>query len=112
LLTDQVPSIEWSTTKDKTETLRQWCQSKKAPFVLVELDSENTPQLLTQCPGDGAIAIEMISTMNGLASVVLKYEINDGKRLKGQLLGGIGSCGENTYCEPTKDYTFDATLTK
>ncbi len=112
LLTDQVPSGAWKTSNNKAEMLRQWCESKKAPFVLVELDSTNTPQLLTQCPGNGAIAMEMISISNGLPSVVLKFEVNDGKRLKGQLLGGNGYCGENTYCEPTKDYSFDTTFIK
>jgi hypothetical protein len=112
LLTDQTPSAEWTTAKDRTETLRKWCEAKKAPFVLVELDSAAKPQLLSQCPGDGAIAVEMISTINGLDSVVLKYEANDGKRLKGQLLGGNGNNGDMTYVEQTKDYTFDAAVAK
>lgn len=112
LLTDQAPSVQWATAKDRTETLRQWCDSKKAPFVLVELDATDTPQLLSQCPGDGAIAVEMISTINGLASVVLKSEVNDGKRLKGKLLGGNGNKGDMTYVEQTKDYTFDAIVGK
>ncbi|MCI0442718.1 hypothetical protein L0152_05810 [bacterium] len=112
LLTDQTPSEQWKAAKDRTETLRQWCEAKKAPFVLVELDSAAKPQLLSQCPGDGAIAVEMISTINGLDSVVLKYEVNDGKRLKGQLLGGDGNKGDMTYVEQKKDYTFDAVLSK
>lgn len=112
LLTDQAPSEQWKTSKDRTETLRQWCEAKKAPFVLVELDGAAKPQLLSQCPGDGAIAVEMISTINGLDSVVLKYEVNDGKRLKGQLLGGNGTQGDMIYAEQTKDYTFDAAVTK
>jgi hypothetical protein len=112
LLTDQTPSEQWKTAKDRTETLRQWCEAKKAPFVLVELDSAAKPQLLSQCPGDGAIAVEMISTINGLDSVVLKYEVNDGKRLKGQLLGGDGNKGDMTYVEQKKDYTFDAVVSK
>jgi hypothetical protein len=112
LLTDQTPTEQWKTAKDRTETLRQWCESKKAPFVLVELDSAAKPQLLSQCPGDGAIAIEMISTINGLDSVVLKFEVNDGKHMKGQLIGGEGNKGDMTYMEQTKDYTFDAVVGK
>src|SRR5262245_18306414 len=53
LLTDHAPSADWTTAKDRTETLRKWCEAKKAPFVLVELDSAAKPQLLSQCPGDG-----------------------------------------------------------
>ena len=112
LLTDQTPSVQWTTAKDRTETLRQWCESKKAAFVLVELDNAAKPQLLSQCPGDGAIAMEMISTINGLDSVVLKFDVNDGKRMKGKLLGGNGNNGDMTYAEETKDYTFDAVVGK
>jgi hypothetical protein len=112
LLTDQTPPADWTTSKNRVEILRQWCESKKAPFLLVELDSTNKPQFLTQCAGDGGLAQEMISTINGLDSVVLKYEINDAKRLKGQLLGGNGNCGDMKYCEQTKDYSFDVTLSK
>ncbi len=111
LMTDQDPAgIDWSTAKDRVEALRLWCESKKAPFVLVELDTGGVPQLLTQCPGNGGLAVEMISTINGLASVKIDYEINDGKRLRGHLQGGNGTCGEMTYCEQTKDYYFDVTF--
>jgi hypothetical protein len=112
LLTDQTPPADWTSSKNRVETLRQWCESKKAPFVLVELDSASKPQLLSQCAGDGGLAQEMISTINGLDSVVLKYEINDAKRIKGQLLGGNGNCGDMNYCEQTKDYYFDVALRK
>lgn len=113
LMTDQDPAgIDWAAAKDRTGALRLWCGLKKAPFVLVELNAEGIPQLVTQCPGNGALAVEMISTINGLASVQADYQINDGKRLRGHLQGGNGTCGEMTYCEQTKDYYFDVTLSK
>ena len=111
LLTDEDPkSIDWKAAKDRAESLRLWCKAKEAGFVLVELDGEGAPQLLTQCPANGAIEMEMISVMNRLPSVQMFYEINDGKRIRGRLLGGIGSCGEMEYCEKTKEYYFDVTL--
>ncbi len=111
LMTDEDPvSINWNAAKDRVEALRLWCGSKKAGFVLVELDTEGVPQLLTQCPANGGIAIEMISVINGLPSIQMYYEINDGKRLRGRLLGGTGTCGDKEYCEKTKEYYFDVTL--
>jgi hypothetical protein len=104
--------IDWNSAKDRVQALRLWCNSKKTPFVLVELDSAGVPQLVTQCPGDGTLDVEMISTINGLPSVQVSYEINDGKRLRGHLQGGIGTCDEMTYCEQTKDYYFDVTLSR
>jgi|GEM_PF-4126036 len=113
LMTNQDPAgIDWSTAKDRVEVLRQWCGSKKAPFVLTELDANGTPQLVTQCPGNGALAVEMISTINGLASVQIDFQINDGKRLRGRLQGGNGTCDEMKYCEQTKDYYFDVTISE
>ena len=56
----------------------------------------------------------MLSTWNGLDSVVVKLDKPGGKRLKGTLRGGEGSCpdqnGEQAYCTPQDDYTFDAPL--
>jgi hypothetical protein len=111
LMSDEDPkSIDWTAAKDRTESLRLWCKAKEAGFVLVELDGEGAPQLVTQCPANGAIAIEMISVMNDLPSVQMFYEINDGKRIRGRMLGGVGSCGDKQYCEKTKEYYFDVTL--
>jgi hypothetical protein len=113
LMTNQdAANLDWTTAKDRVQALREWCESNKTPFVLVELDDAGVPQLVTQCPGNGVLAVEMISTINGFPSVQISYEINDGKRLRGHLQGGNGTCGEMTYCEQTKDYYFDVTLNK
>ena len=110
LLTDHDPgALKWRAARPDVDTLRTWCGAGKAAFVLVELDAEGKPELLTQCPANGTLGIAMISVINGLASVVVEIENDDGKRLKGRVMTGNGYCND-AYCEKTGDYVFDAAL--
>lgn len=118
VLTDKEPPLKsWLPAKDRAEARRLWCEKEKGAFVAVKLDSEGTVDLYFLCPANGAVNTEMLSTWNGLQSVVVTLEKNDGKRLKGTLRGGEGSCpGENeeeaVYCTQQEDYTFDAPVLK
>ena len=118
VLTDKEPPLKsWMAAKDRAEARRLWCEKEKASFVAVKLDSEGTMDLYFLCPANGAVNTEMLSTWNGLQSVVVKLDESDGKRLKGTLRGGEGSCpGENgeeqVYCTQQEDYTFDAPVLK
>lgn len=82
----------------------------------MELNAQRGVELYFLCPANGAVNTEMLSTWNGLDSVVVKLETRDGKRLKGTLRGGEGSCpdenGAQVYCTPQDDYTFDAPLSR
>lgn len=113
VLTEKEPPLKsWATAKDRAEARRLWCEKEKTPFVAVELNAQWGMELYFLCPADGKITTEMLSSWNGLESVVVKLETPDGKRLKGTLRGGEGSCpdqnGEQVYCTPQDDYTFDA----
>jgi hypothetical protein len=115
VLTEKEPPLKtWATAKDRAEARRLWCEKEKTPFVAVELNAQWGVELYFLCPGNGKINTEMLSTWNGLDSVVVKLENPDGKRLKGTLRGGEGSCpdesGEQAYCTQQDDYTFDAPL--
>lgn len=113
VLTDKEPPLKtWVAAKDRAEARRLWCEKEKGAFVAAKLDAEGKVDLYFLCPANGAVNTEMLSTWNGLESVVVKLDTNDGKRLKGTLRGGEGSCsdesGKETYCTPQEDYTFDA----
>lgn len=118
VLTDKKPPLEaWAGTKDQAEARRLWCEKEKAAFVAAKLDAQGKVDLYFLCPANGAVNTEMLSTWNGLESVVVTLERTDGKRLKGTLRGGEGSCpGENgeeqVYCTQEDDYTFDAPVLK
>jgi hypothetical protein len=113
VLTEKEPPLKsWAEAKDRAEARRLWCEKEKASFVAVKLDAEGEVDLYFLCPANGAVNTEMLSSWNGLESVVVKLETSDGKRLKGTLRGGEGFCsddgGQETYCTPQEDYTFDA----
>lgn len=115
VLTEKEPPLEsWATAKNRAEARRLWCEKEKAAFVAVQLNAQQGVELYFLCPANGHVNTEMLSTWNGLESVVVKLETADGKRLKGTLRGGEGSCpdknGEPVYCTPQDDYTFDAPL--
>ena len=119
VLTEKQPPLgAWSAAKDRAEARRTWCEKEKTPFVAVKLDSDWKVDLYFLCPANGSVNIEMLNTMNGLESVVVKFDARDDKRLKGTLRTGQGSCPGppdgtgQAYCEPTGDYTFDAPMTK
>lgn len=118
VLTEKEPPLKtWLAAKDRAEARRLWCEKEKASFVAVKLDAEGKTDLYFLCPANGAVNTEMLSTWNGLESVVVTLEKSDGKRLKGTLVGGEGSCPgetgeEQVYCEQQEDYTFDAPVLK
>jgi hypothetical protein len=77
-------------------------------------DGRHKVDLYFLCPANGGLNTKMLSSANGLDSVVIRFEVRDAKRLKGTLRTGDGSCpgpdGNATYCTPTGDFAFDASL--
>lgn len=123
VLTEKEPPLkDWAAAKDRAEARRLWCGTEKTSFVAVKLDADWKVDLYFLCPANGWVNTEMVNTANGLDSVVVEFEVRDGKKLKGTLRTGQGSCGSfesdgegggtetQTYCEATGDYTFDAPL--
>jgi hypothetical protein len=62
---------------------QQWRGSEKTPFVAVKLDPKWAVDLYFLCPADGNVNTEMVSSWNGLDSVIVKFDKRDAKRLKG-----------------------------
>jgi hypothetical protein len=117
VLTEKKPPVKsWVDAKDPAEARRLWCGKEKTSFVAVKLDAAWNVDLYFLCPSNGAVNTEMLSTMNGLDSIVVKFEVRDDKRLKGTLRTGTGSCpgadGGQAYCTPTGDYAFESFLSK
>jgi hypothetical protein len=117
VLTEKEPPVKtWNAAKDRAEARRLWCEKEKTSFVAVLLDAEWKVDLYFLCPANGSVNTEMLSSMNGLDSIAVKFKVRDDKRLKGTLRTGAGSClgadGGQTYCTPTGDYAFDAFLSK
>ncbi len=114
VLTDKEPPLASWAGKDPAEARRLWCGKEKASFVAVKLDAKGAVDLYFLCPANGAVNTEMLSTWNGLDSVVVTLDGKDPKRIKGTLRGGEGSCpddnGGQVYCTQEDDYTFDAPL--
>lgn len=113
VLTDKEPPLaSWVGVKDQAEARRLWCEKEKASFVAVKLDAKGAVDLYFLCPANGRINTEMLSTTNGLDSVVVTFEGKDPKRIKGTLRTGEGYCqdgeGREGYCKPLGDFTFDA----
>ncbi len=106
------PLTSWAEVKDKSEARRLWCEKEKASFVAVKLDVQGAVDLYFLCPANGQVNTEMLSSWNGLESVVVTLDGKDPKRMKGTLRGGEGACtgddGGQVYCTPQEDYTFDA----
>ena len=117
VLTEKDPPLaSWSAAKDREEARRAWCEKEKTPWVAVKLDAQRKVDLYFLCPSNGAVNTEMLSTANGLDSVVVKLDPKSGERMKGTLTTGQGNCpnanGADAYCTPTGDYGFDAPLSK
>jgi hypothetical protein len=112
VLTDREPPLASWAGMDPAEARRLWCGKEKAAFVAVKLDAKGAVDLYFLCPANGYVNTEMLSTWNGLDSVVVTLDGKDPKRIKGTLRGGEGSCpdeeGRDAYCTPEDDYTFDA----
>ena len=117
VLTEKEPPVKsWMAAKDRAEARRAWCEKEKTPWVAVKLDQQMKVDLYFLCPANGGMNTEMVSTINGLDSVVVKLESGSGGRLKGTLRTGQGNCptsgGADAYCTPTGDYRFDAPFSK
>jgi hypothetical protein len=117
VLTEKEPPIKaWAAAKDRDEARRLWCEKERTPFVALKLDKDWKVDLYFLCPANGGVNTEMLSTWNGLDSVVVTFEVRTEKRLKGTLRTGQGSCpddkGGQVYCTPTGDYAFDTPLSK
>ncbi len=115
VLTDKEPPLKaWAGSKDRTSARQMWCQKENAGFVAVKIDAKQEVELYFLCaPGAAASNTEMVSTINGLKSVDVRFTKNDGRRLKGTLRGGEGNCpvnGKDAYCTQTSDYVFDAPI--
>jgi hypothetical protein len=113
VLTEKAPPLkDWVAAKDRAEARRAWCEKEATPWVAVKLDSQRKVDLYFLCPANGAVNTEMVSTANGLDSVVVKLDPKSGGRWKGTLTTGQGNCptasGADAYCTPTGDYGFDA----
>jgi hypothetical protein len=110
------PAATWSAAKDPAEARRLWCEREKSAFVAVKLDADWKVDLYFLCPANGGLNTEMVSSFNGLDSVVVKFDVRDKQRLKGSLRTGTGSCpgskGVLGYCTLTGDYAFDVSLGK
>jgi hypothetical protein len=117
VLTEKEPPLKsWMPAKDRAEARRAWCEKEATSWVALKLDAQMKVDLYFLCPANGAVNTEMVSTANGLDSVVVKLEPRSGERLKGTLRTGQGNCptasGADAYCTPTGDYGFDAPLSK
>jgi hypothetical protein len=115
ILAEQKPPLqEWLTSKDQAEARRLWCEKEKASFVALKLDGTWTVDLFFLCPGNGLINTEMLSTINGLDSIVVNFEIRTSTKLKGTLSGGEGNCpdakGKDAYCTVKEEFSFEAPL--
>jgi hypothetical protein len=113
VLTEKEPPLKsWAGLKNQAEVRRLWCEKEKASFVAVKLDAQGAVDLYFLCPANGQVNTEMLSTWNGLGSVVVTLESKDPKRMRGTLRGGEGACQDEesrqAYCKPQDDYTFDA----
>lgn len=107
------PLAEWLAAPDGNETRRTWCGKNKSPFVAVQLDDKWELFAFYSCAGDGGLVTEMLSRWNAMESVAFKFDVRDGKRIKGTMRTGKGSCpadnkGGEKYCQPTGRYVFDA----
>lgn len=109
LAENEAPLRELALVWSRPAARMKHCAEKKVPFVAVELNAEGGVELLHQCAA-GRYATEMVSTLNGLDSVVVSLEAFTTKQVKGTLRGGDGWCGDGAYCEKTEDYSFDAPL--
>jgi hypothetical protein len=108
------PRAAWDDAGDRTEARAAWCRSSKQAFVALEIKPSGEVDMVRKCDRAGMTRMEMVNVMNGLPSVAVKLETNDGKRAKGSIETGDGACGNNDeppkYCTATGSYTFDATL--
>jgi hypothetical protein len=76
----------WTGVKDANEARRVWCEKEKTPFTALKLDAEDKVDLYFLCPANGGMNTEMLSTANGLDSIVVKFT-RGGGRLKEAALG-------------------------
>ena len=115
VLTEKEPPLKaWAGSKDRLGARQLWCEKERAAFVAVQIDAQQEVYAYYLCPpGSSGSNTEMVSTINGLKSVDVRFTQKDAKRLKGTLRGGDGNCpvnGKDAYCTQKSDYTFDAPI--
>ena len=115
VLTEQdPPRAAWDEAGDRADARAAWCRSTKQPYFALEIKPSGEVDIARKCDRAGMTRMEMVNVMNGLPSIALKLDANDGKRAKGSVETGEGACGTNDappkYCTATGSYTFDATL--
>ena len=111
-----VPAGMLAGATDHTEALRQWCEKEKTPFAALQLDAKSGVNQYVTCPANGGTNTEMLQSVNGLESIVVKIDARDATHIKGSLKTGTGACpgpGDTpVYCTPTGNYAFDAAFVK
>lgn len=117
VLSDKEPPIATlQKASDRAQARSTWCQQEKTSWVALMLDPEGAVNVYYLCPANGNVNTEMLSSANGLDSVVVQFTTQNAKRLAGTLRTGRGSCPANAdgsgqaYCEKTGAFTFDAPL--
>jgi hypothetical protein len=115
VLTEKEPPLKaWADSRDRAAARQTWCEKEKAAFVAVQIDAKQEVYAYYLCPpGSSGSNTEMVSTINGLKSVDIRFMHKDAKRMKGTLRAGEGNCpvdGKDAYCTQRSDYTFDAPI--
>ncbi|MEO8012412.1 MAG: hypothetical protein ABI650_12255, partial [Dokdonella sp.] len=111
-LNDNDPgTLEWRGSTPDVDALQGWCGGSSAAFLLIELDAENIAPLKTECPGDRVLSVAMISVINGLPTVAVDIDKDDGKQISGRVVVGSGYC-DGAYCEQQGEYLFDAVISR
>jgi hypothetical protein len=115
VLTEKEPPLKvWAASRDRAAARQLWCEKEQAAFVAVQIDAQQQVNAYYLCPpGSSGSNTEMVSTINGLKSVDVRFTQKAAKRLKGTLRGGEGNCpvnGKDAYCTQRSDYTFDAPI--
>jgi hypothetical protein len=109
LLLTAEPAADIVWRSNNLEALGKWAEAKQTPFVIVAFDDQGLPDMIVETSGDGEYRSQARSVINGLPSLEVSFDINDGKRLSGRLTGGDGNC-DGRYCDQRQNYSFDVTV--
>jgi hypothetical protein len=109
LLLTAEPAADVVWRSNNLEALGKWAEAKQTPFVIVVFDDQGLPDMMVETSGDGEYRSQARSVINGLPSLEVSFDINDGKRLSGRLTGGDGNC-DGRYCDQRQNFSFDVTV--
>lgn len=115
VLTDAEPPVaDWNAASDRRTAAVTWCGAGKGSYIAFTLQANGKAEGSDRCGKGGMRQSEGLSVMNGLPSIQAKLGVNDGKRLQGTLLTGLGACGvpgeTMAYCTETGSFEVDLTL--